>query len=981
LDERQARLLDDLRDIVTGDVLVDDLSRAAYSTDASILQVRPQAVVAPRTVDELCGVIRYAADAGLSIHPRGAGTGLAGESLGSGLVIDCTRHLDHILEVGPDTVRVEPGVRWTDVQNRLKAAGRMFPPDPVSGDRCTIGGMIATNAAGPHALRYGATRDYVLRVRAVLASGELVEFGQEPLLSRETGQLGTVAHIAREVAAILSDHALEVAYEQTGRLLKPGGYYLRGLLENGSIDLARLLVGSEGTLAVLAEATLATLALPEHRGVLLACCQSLDAAAQAVVESLEDQPTACELLDRRLVTMIRDSNASLRKWIPDDAEALLLIEQEGRDEENVRERVRRMADRLGRVHRLASETVGIFAEPELSLCWRVRHQASGMLSRRSGPEQPIPFVENAAVPPAQLPTLLKRVQDVMKRHEVTASYVAHAGVGILHTRPMLNLARPDHRAKLESIALEVQQAALELGGTNNGEHGVGMLRSSLIPLEYRRLYPVFCKLKAVFDPHNRLNPGKIVGAEPGFPLAHLREAPAAGGSAVEFVPRLAWSDLSVLEAADRCNGCGSCQAALDPLRMCPTYKVWRTELASPRSKANLMRQVLRGAIDPRTASSDEFRAIADFCVHCKMCRVECPSAVDISKLMLEAKAANVAEHGLSRTDWVFAHLEGIAIRASANAVFVNALLQNWLARWVLEKTVGISRRRRIPRFHHNTFLRRASRLGLTRKPRSTELRPKVALFADLFVNHLEPHLGEYAVRVLEHLGRKVYVPPGQRASGMTALQVGDVETARACVEANLEAFAELAREGFDVVCLEPTTALVFRDEARNLLTSSDLALLSQQTYEFSEYLAVVAQRGELRNGLEPVRMTIGYHEPCHERALGPRGSIVALLERIPELRVIPIELGCSGMAGTWGLRANSFEASCKAGSAMLNRLAADDIHFGATQCAACRMQMEQGSHKRTLHPAEWFAIAYGLVKHPQRLLRAGQRRSGTIQEP
>lgn len=963
--EPRDRLLDDLRDIVTGDVHVDDLSRAAFSTDASILQVWPQAIVAPRTTEELCVVVRYASETGLSIHPRGAGTGLAGESLGAGIVIDTSRFLTKIDTIGRDWVRVEPGVRWAELQQALEPMGRMFGPDPVSGDRCTLGGMVATNAAGPHSLRYGSTRDYVLKAQVVLASGELVELTSEPVKPAADYPVG---RIASEVAAIVTRYRDDILAEQSGRLIKSGGYQLRGLLDDGCVHLARLMAGSEGTLAVIASVELATLPIPRHRGILLACCRSLDSAAHAVVESLEDQPTACELMDRRLLTMVRDSHPKYRRWISETAEALLLIEQEGANEQNVHDRIRRMADRLGRVHRLVSETVAVFAEPELSLCWRMRNQASSMLSKRSGPEQPIPFVENTAVPPEQMPALLKRVQDIMKRYEVTASYAAHAGVGVLHTRPLMELSREDHRAKLGAIAVEVQQAALDLGGTNNGEHGVGLLRSGLIRQQYPRLYPAFCAIKGAFDPKYLLNPGRIVGAESGFPTAHLRTTPQLNESAAAAVANLVWGELPIVDSADRCNGCGSCQTRQAAQRMCPTYKALQTELASPRSKANLLRQVLRGGLDQRVVSSDAFRTVADLCIHCGMCRTECPSGVDISKLMLEAKAANVAEHGLSRTDWVMAHLEQIAAWCSGNSVVVNAALRSPATRWLIEKWFGVSRQRPIPRFHHTTFLRRAARNGWTRKPKAGEARRRAALFCDVFVNHVDPHLGECAVRVLEHAGIRVYVPPLQRASGMSAIQVGDLETARACLSWNLNILAELVREGFEVVCVEPSSALVFRHEARGLMSNADIDAVADHTCEFSEFLAMLAAKGALPQDLAPIPLTIGYHEPCHERAIGPRGSAEQLFQRIPQLRLIPMDLGCSGMAGLYGLRADGYEISLRAGDAMLRRLAEDDIHVGMTQCAACRMQMEHGSGKRTLHPAEWFAIAYGLTRHPERLL-------------
>ena len=970
MDDQQVRILDDLRDIVSGDILVDDLSRAAYSSDASILQVRPMAIVAPRTVEELAAVVEYASEAGVRIHPRGAGTGLAGESLGPDLMVDTARYLNRIVQTGRNTVRVEPGVRLSDLQAHLAPQGRRFGPDPVSGDRCTIGGMLATDAAGPHSLRYGTTRDHVVRLKVVLADGASTEFGCEPLVENGSDDEDDRRRIAIEVGDVLRKCAHLIDQEQPAELLKTGGYRLRGVLRDDSVDLVKLLVGSEGTLAVFAEAVLATSPVPPHRGLLLASFRTLESALHAVLDCREFQPTACELIDRRLVSQVRETNRLYRMWIPADVEGLLLIEQEGSTEENVRRRLGLMADRMRGVKQILGAPVEVVREPELSLCWQMRHGASSRLAKSSGHLSPVAFIENTAVPPDNLPRFLKRVQNIMKRHGVAASFSAHVGVGILHTRPLVDMRSPDHMSKLESIASETLEAVLECGGANNGEHGAGLLRSGLLPREFPNLYPVFGKIKAIFDPHNQLNPGKIVGADHGFPIPYLRTATIPNEGRRDFEPQLLWRERSLAETAEQCNGCARCRTTEPSRRMCPIFKVQESELASPRAKANLMRQVVSGQLDPSAVSSDEFRAVADLCVNCKMCRVECPSSVDISTLMIDAKAANVAEHGLSQTDWFFARHEEWSKWASSNALLVNALLASPAVRWLMEKWFGLAQRRQVPRFHHRTFLKRAARNGWTRKPRASERRPKVAFFAGAFVNYQNPHLGECAVRVLEHQGLKVYVPPNQRASGMAPLAHGDLEAARSALDWNLNILAELARDGYDVVGPEPSAVLLFRDDAKNLIADPDLELLSERTYEFSEYLGILAARGQLRGGLRPIPLNVGYHEPCHQRALGPRSALSSLIWRIPELRMTSIDLGCSGMAGAYGMRHDGFGDSLRAGAAMLERLARDDLHFGMTQCGPCRIQMEQGAGKRTLHPAEWFAIAYGLVQRPEKLLTA-----------
>lgn len=965
MEAEQQRILDDLRDIVRGEVFADELSRAAYSTDASILQVRPQAVVVPKTIQDLSEIVKYAAEVGLALHPRGAGTGLAGESLGPSLVVDASRHLRQILDTGPDRVRVQPGVLLADLQRHLASQKRMFAPDPLSGNQCTIGGMLGTDAAGPHALRYGTTRHHVHSLKIVLANGDIVEVGQEPIADPKASAKSEIRRIVTETATILRDYAVDIEREQPPTLPKPGGYCLRGVRKGNTLDMARLLVGSEGTLAFIAEAELGTLPIPLFRGMLRACFTTLESAANAVMECLELQPTACEMLDRRTLSIVRESHSTYRQWVPEISEALVIIEQEGNSDDNVRERLESTCKVLRKYKQLAASPVIISGQENLDHWWKIRTGATMELARTSDNAQPVPFVENFAVPPVHFPAFLRRVQEIMQRHELTASYTAHAGVGILHTRPIMDLRDPRMREKLEPIADEMLNAVFDFGGTCGGEHGIGLLRSGMIAKQFPHLSTAFRKIKAVFDPHNILNPGRIVGAEPGLPVHRLRMGSTPPASA--FVPQLEWSDLTILETADRCNGCAECQQLLPSPRMCPTYKVLQTEAASPRTKANLMRQILGGELDPRTLSSSEFRDVAGLCVNCKQCRLECPSGVDVSKLMIEAKAAFVAENGLERTDRFLSNLDGWSRRASSMAAAANWLLANPQFRWLAEKLFGVSRHRQLPRFHHRTFLRRAARNGWSKLPRVSERRRKVAVLVDTYVNYNDPHLAECLVRVLERQGLRVYVPPTQQESGVARLHYGDVETARACLDWTLKTFGELARDGYDIVSPEPSAILMIRYEAPGLISHPDLKVLVDRSYEASEYLAVLSQRGQLSLELQPMPVTVAYHEPCHLRALRPRASIVSALKSIPELRVIEMDLGCSGMAGAYGLRVDGFETSLAAGKAMLDRVVRDDVHVGAAQCSACRMQIEQGSRKRALHPVDLFALSYGLVQRPEKM--------------
>jgi Fe-S oxidoreductase len=654
---------------------------------------------------------------------------------------------------------------------------------------------------------------------------------------------------------------------------------------------------------------------------------------------------------------------------------MLLIEHEGINPDNVVERIVLNQNRLTRVKRLALQTQEVYGEPGLSRCWRARDRAMPRLTRTADNVLPAPFVENTAVPPDRLPDFIAKVQNIMKRHGVTATYSAHAGVGILHARPLLDIHREIDRRRMPEIVEEMFEAVQECGGTFNGEHGVGPLRTGMLRRQYTKLYPAFERIKSIFDPYGVLNPGRIVNATSEFPIDLVRTARIiANDEPLSSTPQLRWPQLGLVETAERCNGCGACQSTNASVRMCPTYRAQSGEQQSPRALANLMRQWSHGELADAALTDPDFKRLVDHCVYCKMCRVECPTSVDISKLMLEAKAAYVAEEGLSRTDWFLANWASWSSWGSGQAHFANRLLAQPSARWLLEKAFGLSRRRRLLRLHHLTFLRRAQQAGWTKKPRPTRRREKYALFVDAYTNFHDPDLGEAVAKILLHHGHLVYVPIRQRPSGINYLQYGDIESARSQMMWNFEIAAELVREGYTLIATEPSAALMLRDEARHLMADTDLDVVANNTFEASEFFAREADLGRLATLPHEIPLAVAYHEPCHQRALDQRALPASLLKRIPGLRLLELELGCSGMAETYGLSARGHDRSLQAGKAMLSRVARGDVLAATTQCGACRLQIEEAAAKPTMHPVKLLAVALGLSDRPMDLFVKPQGR-------
>jgi FAD/FMN-containing dehydrogenase/Fe-S oxidoreductase len=957
---------DDLGGIIRGDLLFDDLSRMLYSTDASIFQVEPLGVVTPRDEEDVQALVHYAAANRVPLVARGAGSGVAGESLGQGLIVDLSRHLRSILEVGSDTVRIQPGVVLRDLNARLSREGRRFAPDPASGEQCTLGGMLATNASGSRVLRHGYTRDHVAALRVVLDTGDAVVAGRQPRWPAPEVQPGRLEDIVSSTATLLEANAELIRRCQPRTPFNRCGYLLHDGLATDHVDLSRLLVGSEGTLALFTEATLRTVPLPGGRSLVLLAFDSLEAALRAAQGALPTGMAACDLMDRRLLTLARGGSAETASLVPAEAEAILIVEYEAETPVEARATALALAERLQWSERLARFALVAWEPADIERLWHVREAALPSLYGLRGGAQPTPFIEDVGVPPERLAECLHGMQQILRRQETTASFLIHAATGQIHARPFLDLQEPRDAAKLGPLADGIHGLVLDLGGTVSSQHGTGLARTPWVARQYGPLFPIFRELKAIFDSRQIFNPGKIVAAESEGAPWPLRRFPVPlpvsdaqeQASQTKDTWRLRWKAGQIGTESINCNGCGQCRTESPAKRMCPIFRAEHSEAATPRAKANLMRHLLQEANLP-LISSDEVRAVADLCVNCKMCAMECPAHVNVPKLMLEAKAANTAKHGLDRASWVLARTESFARLGSAFAPLTNAFLGSRSIRWLLEKLFGVSRQRRLPAFAFRSFLRRARRRGWTRRPKVD--RPRVAYFVDIFANYNDTSIAEAVVAVLHHNEIEVYVPPGQLGCGMAPLAYGDVETARETLQHNLRLLAEPAREGYGILCSEPTAALMLRHDALDLLDDPDAQLVAERVVEATAYLGDLHRAGRLRTDFRPLDFSVGHHVPCHLKALGRPPAAPALLALIPNLRVRTIDVSCSGMAGTFGLKAENYALSLQAGRPMLETLAQSGMRFGSTECSTCRLQMEDGARKRTLHPIQYLALAYGLL--------------------
>jgi FAD/FMN-containing dehydrogenase/Fe-S oxidoreductase len=971
MDQERTRIQEDLRGLISGPVHCDDLSLQLYASDASIYQIRPLGVVRPRSTADVAACLQYAHENAIPVHARGAGTGLAGESLGPGLVIDFAYGMRRILATGEQSVRVQPGVVHGVLNAHLRSHGRLFGPDPATSDVTTMGSVVAIDASGSHALRYGSARQHVKRLQIVLADGHVMDVGQHSVTGgSDRNEDPRRTDLVRQLADLLSRHADLIAKWQPRAAASRSGYGLRGALHDGLLELAHLVVGSEGTLALITEATVATQPLVKHRGVVLLLFDKLEAAARAVLEILPLEPSACDLMDRRHLSLARESDVRYELLIPPQSEAVLLVEQDGDDAAEVRRRLAQTVLRVQRKKRLATGARTALDPEVVDLYTRLPRQFVPTLARMKGARRPLPFVEDLAVPPPALPELLVTVQNSLKRHHVTASLLAHVGHGQLHVRPLLDLADPADVVKMQRLADDLVRAVIDAGGTVSGEHADGLSRTPYLAQQFGPLMDVFREVKQIFDPASILNPGKIVATRPGTLAENLRPAASAEAARpegptqlVEPPPtlplRLRWQPHEMAEAARQCNGCGACRAQSSEVRMCPIFRLAPSEEASPRAKANLVRAILTGQLDPGTLAQEELKEVADLCVHCHMCRLECPSEVDIPKLMVEVKSAFVETNGLRPGDWFMTRIDLLSDFGNKFRTIVNWAIANRQARWLLEKTVGIAQGRKLPRFARQSFMEFAGRRPIGRISGHGD--PKVLYFVDTYANYCDTQLAEATVAILQHNGIAVYVHPRQRHSAMPMIAAGAINKARRVAQHNVSLLAEAVRQGYTIVASEPTATLCLTREYPHLLDDEDARLVAAHSSDVCHYLWQRHQQGKLQLDLVPQHLVIGYHAPCHLLALDVGTPGENLLRLIPGVSVHPIDKGCSGMAGTYGLKRENYRNSLRAGWRLISAVRDATIQIGATECSSCKMQMEQATSKPTIHPLKILALAYGLM--------------------
>ena len=946
-----------LRAELEGEVLCDSFTRGLYSTDASIYQIEPAGVVVPRTTADVFRTLEIAHEVGLSVTPRGAGTSQSGQAIGQGLVMDTSKYLADIGELDRDaaTIRVQPGVVLDRLNRELAPYGFFFPVDVATSSRATLGGMAGNNSAGSRSIRYGMMVDNVRRVNGSLADGTPVNFGLEVPQDRvESALASTLSALRRREHDELDRRVPKV-------MRRVAGYNLDRISPDGS-EIVRLLVGSEGTLAFFTELELQLAPLPSKTVLGVCAFSDLGSALEAVTSIMELDASAVELVDGTLLDLAREIptlSAAVQEFVRGDPRALLIVEFSGPDGDRVSDDLHRLEELLADLGHPDAVTRAE-ADDFQKRIWAVRKASMNVVMSMKGDRKPVSFIEDCTVPLEHLSEYGARLEDVFRRHGTSGTWYAHASVGCLHVRPILNLKLDQDLRAMRAIAEEAHELVRSFGGSHSGEHGDGLVRSEFLePMLGSRIVAAFGEVKSAFDPSGTLNPGKIVNPSRMDDRSLMRYS--SGYAPLPVTTALDWSSWGGWAGAtEMCNNNGACRKS-DPGVMCPSFRATGDERHTTRGRANSLRLALTGQLGADALTSSEMYETLSLCVGCKACGKECPTGVDMARMKIEFLHHYHRRHGLPLRERLVAWLPRYAPWAARFSGLMNLGRPKGLLARAGERLLGLTSLRQRPQWRRDVFRGRQGSGGGDSGGRDAsdgDDRPEVLLWVDTFNTYFEPENAHAALRVLDAAGYRVRLPSLSRrpaCCGRTFLNAGMVDPARREAHRLLSTLSPWVAQGVPVVGLEPSCLLTLRDEIPTLLPGEESASVADASLLLDEFLLREAEAGRAALDLGPVEArTALVHTHCHQKALGREGATEAVLRQIPGLEVHTLRSGCCGMAGAFGYEAEHYDVSMAMGELDLLpavRDAAADTWVLAAG-VSCRQQIADGAGRSALTLAQ-----------------------------
>ena len=940
------------------DLAFDNLTRQLYASDASLYQIEPIGVAFPRSPQQVRSIVTTAAAASIPIIPRGAGSGLSGGAIGDGLIVDFSRHNREIgaLDLEKRSVRVGAGVVLDQLNAFLKPHGFCFGPDVATSSRATIGGMIANNSSGARVPVYGTTADHVISLEVVLADGRIENIAQN------NHSLGSERQF---IAQLVQRHAANIAeFMPPGMLKRWSGYGLARFLREPN-DLTEIFSASEGTLGAICSAELNIMPLPREKGLGLVFFASVAEAMQATVELLDLRPSAIEHIDRPLFEQTKgqlhfQAARDLMQLDSKPCEAILIVEFY----EDVAARLTTLAAK-----RLGLRTLICQNAAEMNLVWAMRKAGLSLLTGRVGSAKPVAFIEDAAIPPHQLPAYVAELDSLMRRLKLEVCYYGHAATGLLHVRPVLDLHTVEDRRKYREIADEVSALVRQFKGSLSAEHGVGIARTEFMRQQVGDdLLGVMREIKRLFDPKNLFNPGKLIGDGEFKIDSHFRST-YSSHPPLPFEPRLAFAfkDGSFIGNLEQCNGCGGCRK--DAPTMCPTFLATGEEYMSTRGRAN----AIRAALELRTESHDPLRAYEleealSNCLSCKACTMECPSNVNLALLKAELTYARISRDGFSLRARMLSNVDLLGKLGCVMPSLANASLDNRLLRKLIQHSLGISAKRPLPHYASERFDKWFARnvvAGGADPGRENHAEPagvnapgyntrRVILWDDTFVRYHEPNIGIAAVKVLHSLGYEVELLKNRQCCGRPAFSQGNLDEAQKLGQHNL---ALLQNSETPIIFLEPSCYSMFAEDYREL-NLANAAEVSRRSFLFERFVEDILEREpdalQFRNGAGRVAI----HAHCHAKSLMKPGFMKRLAERIPGREVELLETGCCGMAGAFGALESKYDLSLQVAEPLVRQInhRPNETTFVASG-TSCRHQIEHLTPVKPKHMAELLADA------------------------
>ena len=944
---------------VSGEVRFDPFSRVLYSTDASIYQMEPVGVVVPDGVEDVLAVMEVAARNGVPVLPRAGGTSLAGQTVNHAIVIDFSKRLNRVLEVNPAErwARVQPGIVLDQLNKHLAPFNLHYAPDPTTTSRACVGGGIGNNTCGAHSVIYGKTLDHVKELSVVLSDGSPAHFrpldGHE--LEAKLRGSGLESDIYRGVRQSARENAEEIEARYPKIMRRVSGYNLDEFLTDSGFNMARMVVGSEGTLCVVTEAKVNLEPRPTMTSLSLLHFSGIVEAGEATPRVLEHRPSSVEVVDKMVLDRSRESlGGSLNlTLIEGDPGAVLMVEFYGESEAELIGKMDALQQDMAR-RRLGYACVNVLDKAGQAAAWNLRKAGLGLLMSITGDAKPFPYVEDTAVDPERLGEFVGRFDEVVRNHNTTAAYYGHASVGCLHVRPLVSLKGAEGIARMEAIAGEISDLVKEFGGSLSGEHGDGIVRGVWTEKMFGpQLYQAFRDVKRTFDPQGIMNPGKIIDCPPM--TENLRYGPDY--QAASLPTTLDFSlEGDYAAAVEMCNGMGTCRKLEGS--MCPSYMATREEEHSTRGRANLLRAALSGRLPQGSISSRRLYQALDLCLECKACKAECESGVDMARLKSEFLDNYYRTNPRSLASRVFANIDRINRWGSRLAPWSNWAARSPLGKLAARAILGVDSRRSLPSFARQTLSRwfRARRQATT----GAGGRGEVVLFNDTFMEYNYPQVGRAAVEVLEAAGFRVTLA-NAGCCGRPKISQGRMAEAQDRARRVVDQLYTYAAKGVAIVGCEPSCVLTFRDEYPQFLKDDKSRVVADHTYLVEEFLMMLHQRGELDVKFGERAGKVLFHGHCHQKALAGVASSVSALGLLPGHEVEQTHAGCCGMAGSFGYQREHYDVSMTIGGQALFpavNAKGDDWEVAVTG-VSCRQQVEQGTGRKARHVVEILRDALG----------------------